>query len=220
MTPTEMTPAEQLIPDREMPVPLRRLSRTALAAAALLLPACSLMVTHPKPQAGWTQRTGQIKLASKDVNIVGDIVIRHDSENFLAEISKGAGLPMLKLSATFGVEPGIGRHMLMVRATGPLARGGWTVKPRRVTRGINPNAKINSRPWAALPEVFQWAESLAAGRSFDTRLPDVSKRADIAKGGVRRFEYRVHANPTNRVLTSAELGKLPALESVVCILDN
>ncbi|MEQ1852984.1 MAG: hypothetical protein ABMA01_15510 [Chthoniobacteraceae bacterium] len=197
-----------------------RFPRFAAIIAPMFLASCATMISHPTPSPSWTERTGQVKLSSADASIVGDIVIRHDADNFVAEISKGPGLPLLKLSASFGTGAGGSREMLAVRATGPLARGGWTLKPESVGDGMNPNAKIHSRPWAALPEVFQWGEAVAKGGKFEVRLPDITMRAKTAHGRVQGFEYQIRDNPSRLVLDDGELAKRAALESVVCILDR
>lgn len=197
-----------------------RLPHLAAVVAPLFLASCATMISHPTPSASWTERSGQVKFSSADASVVGEIVIRHDADNFVAEISKGAGLPLLKLSASFGTGAGGSREMLAVRATGPLARGGWTLKPESVSDGMNPNTKIHSRPWAALPEVFQWGEAVAKGGKFEVRLPDITMRAKTAHGRVQGFEYQIRDNPGREVLDSRELAKRAALESVVCILDR
>jgi hypothetical protein len=194
--------------------------RLFIVLASALLPGCAAMISHPKPAPEWCQRTGQVRISGTELNLVADIVIRHDANHFLAEITKGPGVYLVKLSAEFATPAASPGRMLAVRATGPLARSGWTIKPRTVTGATNPNPKIRSRPWAALPEVFQWGEMLAKGGRFDAVLPDVSKRAEIDNRGVLRFEYHVHENPTRRVPAPQELAKLPVAESVVCILEK
>lgn len=201
--------------------------RMALALVPLLLGACSALISHPKPTASWKQRSGQVKFSSSDTNIVGDIVIRHDAENFLAEISKGPGLPMLTLSAKFGTDPRMKelpeKHMLSVRATGPLSKGGWSWAPKSLTKEhtfFAPNMKDSSRAWAALPEVFRWAEARGNGEDFRVCLPDITMHANTSEDGVRRFDYRRHENPTGNPLPLADLRKLPATATVVCRLDQ
>lgn len=202
-------------------------TRAALAAATLLFGACSALIVHPKPTASWTQRSGQVKFSSGDTKIVGDIVIRHDAENFLAEISKGPGLPMLTLSAKFGTDPKLKtlpeKHVLMVRATGPLSRGGWIWNPASMTKEhalFAPNMKGSSRAWAALPEVFEWAECHGRGEDFRVCFPDLTIHANSGKDGVRAFDYTRRENPTGNALPLADLRKLPATATVVCHLDK
>ena len=207
--------------------PAHAVIRAALASAALLFGACSAMIAHPKPTASWTQRSGQVKFSSGDTKIVGDIVIRHDKENFLAQISKGPGLPMLTLSAKFGTDPTMKalpeKHMLIVRATGPLSHGGWTWDPASLAKEktlFRPKMKDSSRAWAALPEVFEWAEAHGRGEDFRVCFPDITFHGNAGKDGARSFDYKRHENPTGNVLPLADLRKLPAIETVVCHLDK
>ena len=208
--------------------PLARAAiRTALASVALLFGACSALIVHPKPTASWTQRSGQVQFSSGDVKIVGDIVIRHDAENFLAQISKGPGLPMLTISAKFGTDPQMKalpeKHMLSVHATGPLSKGGWVWSPKSLTKDhtfFAPNMKDPSRAWAALPEVFAWAEARGKGEEFRVCLPDITFHGDTGKDGVRWFDYRRHENPTGNALPLSDLRKLPVTATVVCHLDK
>ena len=201
--------------------------RIALASVALLFGACSALIVHPKPTASWTQRSGQVKFSSGDTKIVGDIVICHDAENFLAEISKGPGLPMLTLSAKFGTDPKLKtlpeKHMLIVRATGPLSHGGWIWNPASLTKDnvlFHPNMKDSARAWAALPEVFEWAEAHGKGEDFRVCFPDITFHANAGKDGARSFDYARRENPTKNALPLSDLKKLPALETVVCHLDK
>jgi len=205
---------------------IRRSLRCALAAVTCLLSACSALIVHPPAATTATQRSGQVKFTSKDEQIVGDIAIRHDSENFLAEITKAPGVPLLTISAKFGTDPAMkevkDRHMLIVRATGPLSHGGWTWRPRDLTKKGGSGAKLkdHSRAWAALPEVFMWGEARAKGESFRVCLPDVVIHAHTGGGEVRWFDYTRHENPTNVALPIRDLRKLPAMETVVCKLDQ
>ena len=201
--------------------------RAALAAVPLFFGACSALIVHPKPAASWKQRSGQVQFSSGDVKIVGDIVIRHDGENFLAEISKGPGLPMLTLSAKFGADPKLKtlpeKHMLSMQATGPLAKGGWTWTPESMTNErtlFTPNMKDSSRAWAALPEVFAWAEARGKGEQFRVCFPDITMGGDTGKDGVRWFNYQRHENPTGNPLVLAELKKLPTTATIVCHLEK
>ena len=219
-------------PQPEIPQPATNLHtvtalRAALAAVPLFFGACSALIVHPKPAASWKQRSGQVQFSSGDTKIVGDIVIRHDAENFLAEISKGPGLPMLTLSAKFGTDPKLKampeKHMLSVRATGPLSKGGWIWTPESLTKDhvlFAPNMKDSSRAWAALPEVFAWAEARGRGEKFRACFPDITLGGDTGKDGVRWFDYRRHENPTGHPLPLGDLKKLPKTATVVCHLDK
>lgn len=203
----------------------RRPAQCALALTAMLLSACSALIVHPKPAANATQRNGQVKFNSASEKIVGEIVIRHDSENFLAEITKGPGVPLLTISATFGTDPKskelTEKHMLIARATGPLSHGGWTYKPKNLTKKNFKPEKLKepSRAWGALPEVFMWGNAQAKGGSFRVTLPDIVMHARAGEGEVARFDYVRHQNPTGEPLPLRDLKKQPALETVICHLD-
>ena len=200
--------------------------RCAFAAIALLSSACSVLIVHPQLPANATQRNGQVKFTSSGEKIVGEIVIRHDEENLVAEITKGPGVPLLKLSAKFGSDPGTGqlteRHMLVVRATGPLSHGGWMWRPRNLPKKWYSSRKLKepSRAWAALPEVFMWGDAIATGTTFRVCLPDITMHARTGDGEVLRFDYNRHENPTNEPLPLKDLRKLPVLEGVICHLDQ
>lgn len=200
--------------------------RCTLAAISLLFSACSALIVHPQPSAQATQRNGQVKFASTNEKIVGDIVIRYDERNFLAEITKGPGVPLLTLSAEFGSDPRVEelkeRHMLVVRATGPLSHGGWTWKPKSLTKKSYSSKKLQepSKAWAALPEVFMWGDSIAKGTSFRVCLPDIVMHARTGRGEVRRFDYNRHENATEGPLTLKDLKRQPVLEGVICHLDK
>ena len=177
-------------------------------------------------EKGGTERHGQVKFSSGKEQIVGEIVIRHDAENLVAQITKGPGLPLLTLTAKFGSDPkakgGLEeKHMLAVHASGPLAHGGWTWRPRDLTKkNFKPEKlKDSSRAWAALPEVFMWGDAQAKGESFRVTLPDIIMHARAGEGEVARFDYVRHQNPTGEALPLRDLKKQPALESVICHLD-
>jgi hypothetical protein len=211
---------------RISPTIARRTLQCALAVATMLFGACSALIVHPKPSANATQRNGQVKFTSAQEKIVGEIVIRHDSENFLAEITKGPGIPLLTISAKFGTDPGskefTERHMLIARASGPLSHGGWIWRPKNLAKpSLFPsNLKDPSRAWNALPEVFMWGDAQAKGESFRVFLPDVVMHARTGNGEVRSFDYARHENPTGEALPMNDLRKLPALETVICHLDK
>jgi hypothetical protein len=209
-----------------LPTIARCSTQCALAVAALFLSACSAIIVHPKPSANATQRSGQVKFTSASEKIVGDIVIHHDGENFLAEITKGPGVPLLTISAKFGTDEKSktlpDKHMLIARATGPLSHGGWTWKPKDLTKKNFKLAKLKepSRAWGALPEVFMWGDSQAKGENFRVCLPDIVMHARSGSGEVQRFDYTRHENPSGEPQAMKELRKLPALETVICHLDK
>lgn len=209
---------------------LPRAARMALAVTALSLGACSAFIAHPKPTASWTQRNGQVKFSSAGTNVVGDIVIRHDADNFLAEISKGPGVVLLTISAKYGNGGSkvlAERHAEVIKATGPLSKGGWIWRPASLAKGKESayaKLKDSSRAWAALPEVFQWGQAQAKGEEFRVCFPDVTMHSKTRDGELERFDYRRLEN-TNKVaslgeLTPKDLKKLPVLETVIVHLDK
>ena len=201
-------------------------AQCALALTAMLFSACSALIVHPQPSASATQRNGQVKFNSASEKIVGEIVIRHDAENFLAEITKGPGVKLLTISARFGADPRspelAEKHMIIARATGPLAHGGWTWKPKDLTKKNFSPAKLKepSRAWGALPEVFMWGDAQAKHESFRVCLPDIVMHARTGSGEVQRFDYIRHQNPTGEALPMRDLKRQPALETVICHLDQ
>ena len=208
----------------------RRIMRGALAILAFPLAAHSALTPQSArsvPAKNTSERHGQVKFSSGKEQIVGEIVIRHDAENLVAQITKGPGLPLLTISAKFGTDPkskgGLGeRHMLVARASGPLAHGGWTWRPRDLTRKNFKPEKLKepSRAWAALPEVFMWGDAQAKHESFRVTLPDIVMHARAGTGEVERFDYVRHQNPTGEALPLRDLKKQPALETVICHLDK
>lgn len=132
-------------------------SLSLIAAATVLFSGCASQI--PAPQSNWGQATGQIQSRGGKTAIVGEIAIRHDRENFLAEISKGPGVPLLTLYAK-------GAHGEQVSAKSSLSALGWS--------GSAANAPTALKAWAALPEVFHLAQARAAGdRGFALQLSDV-----------------------------------------------
>ena len=116
------------------------------SAASLALCACSSLSPMPTPAKSWAQHTGQIQTSGGARNIVGEITIRADRENFLAEITKGPGLQLLTIYAhgTLGEE---------VQIRGPLAGGSY--------QGKAADAPEKLRAWAALPGAFHSAQTQA-----------------------------------------------------------
>ncbi len=201
-----------------------RITRGTLAIVTLLLGACSATTTKQSPTktASGTERHGQVKFSGGGEQIVGDIAIRHDGKYFYADITKGPGVTLLKLSARFGPDPTIKdeNHLRYVRATGPLAHGGWTWRPNDLAKkSATDKLKDASRAWAALPEVFMWGEAQAKGEPFRVCLPDIVMHARVNDGEVKRFDYTRHENPTGEPLPLRDLKKLRASETVVCHLD-
>lgn len=203
----------------------RRLLQCAFAATTLLFSACSVLIVHPKPAADAVQRNGQVKFASRTENIVGDIVIRYDEKSLLAEITKGPGVPLLTLSAEFGADPANeqlkGRHMRIVRVSGPLSHGGYIWRPTNLSeKNYTKKLQDPSRAWGALPEVFMWGEAKGARKEFQVCFPDIVMHARIGDGEVLRFDYARHQNPTEGTLDMKQLRKQPVLETVICHLDR
>ena len=129
---------------------------TTLAIVASLS-ACASRA--PQPQPTWGQATGQVQSRGGKTAIVGEIVIRHDRENFLAEISKGPGVPLLTLY-------GKGAHAEKVSARSSLSTLGWSGSPTKAPAAL--------KAWSALPEVFHLAQARARGdRAFALSIPDV-----------------------------------------------
>ena len=201
-------------------------AQCALAFTVTFLGACSATALKSKPAKNSTERHGQVKFSSAKEQIVGEIVIRHDGENFLAEITKGPGVPLLKISAKFGTDPKspalAEKHMLSAHLSGALSHGGWTWKPKDLTKKNFKPAKLKdpSRAWGALPEVFMWGDAQAKGESFRVCLPDIVMHARAGDGEVQRFDYTRHENPTGEALPMKDLRKLPARETVICHLDK
>lgn len=200
-----------------------RILRSALALAPLVFAACSSTIPS-KFSANVVERHGQVKFSSATEDIVGDIAIIHDEDHFRAEITKGPGLPLLKLYARFGRDPKTPdveeNHLRYVRATGPLAGGAWSWRPNELAdKRHSENLKKSSRAWVALPEVFMWGEALAKGEPFRVTLPDVVMHARVTEGQVKRVDYSRHENPTGEPLAMRDLKKLPKLETIVCNLE-
>lgn len=207
-------------------------ARLGLVIATLALGACQTPVSHPTPGASWTQRNGQVKFTSAGTNVVGDIVIRHDADNFLAEVTKGPGVPLLTISARFATGNARTlkeRHMTVVKATGPLANGGWTWRPDSETKKNKPDySKLSdpSKAWGALPEVFEWAQARAKGGDFRVLFPDVIMHSHSSGDFVERFDYRrveFVPPPGNTEATIADVPpkdrkKLRVRETVSCRL--
>lgn len=147
---------------------------TALAGI-VSLGACAT-APIPAPQPSWKQTTGQIQASGGSVALVGDIAIRYDQENFLAEITKGPGLPLLRLYAK-------GAHGEQIVASGALGRGSWS--------GPAASAPAALQAWAALPEVFHWAQAQARGdQSYRINLQGVTTGGRRAGGTVTYLEYQ------------------------------
>jgi len=197
----------------------------ALAIAALLLGACSTTAPQNQIAKNAIERHGQVKFSSPGEQIVGEIVIRHDGEHFHAEITKGPGVPLLTISAKFGADLNskvlAEKHMISAHASGPLSHGGWTWRPKNLTKKNFSTAKLgeHSRAWGALPEVFMWGESEAKGESFRVCLPDIVMHAHTGDGEVKRFDYTRRENPSGEAQPMKTLRKLPVLETVICHLD-
>lgn len=121
---------------------MKALQLTTLAVAVGLAGCAS--TTIPNPQPAWSQATGQVQSTGGKTPIVGEIVIRYDRENFLAEITKGPALPLLRIYAK-------GAKGEAVVARGALARGTWS--------GSADKAPPALQGWAALPGAFHEAHA-------------------------------------------------------------
>ena len=199
----------------------RCITQGTFALTALMLGACS--TSTPTKTAAGTERHGQVQFSSATDKIVGEIAIRHDGKHFYADITKGPGVPLLKLSARFGPDPAMKdeNHLRYVSATGPFAHGGWTWRPNDLgKKNATDKLKDSSRAWAALPEVFMWGEAQAKKEAFRVCLPDIVMHARVGGDGqVKRFDYTRHENPTGVTLPLRDLKKLPKTESVIVHLD-
>ncbi len=201
----------------------RCIAQCALAAAALFLGSCATTTA----MKGGTERHGQVQFSSGKEHIVGEIAIRHDKDNFHAEITKGPGVPLLTISAKFGIDPKSKetkeRQMISSRVSGPLAHGGLTYNPRDFAKKGASSDKLASPTyaWAALPEVFMWGEGEATGEAVRVTLPNLATHSRTRDGHVGYFDYSRHQNPSpvDAPLDRKTLKKLPVLENVVCKLD-
>lgn len=140
------------------------------------------MVTPiPFPRTSWQQTTGQIQPSGGAKGAVGEITIRADADHFLAEVTKGPGLRLLRVYAS-------GAHPEKVLVRGALLRRGWRGKPADAPAGL--------QAWAVLPEAFHWAQSRAGGdKTFLFSVADVERGGrteggklvylDIERGGER-----------------------------------
>ena len=150
--------------------PLRILS---MAATATLFVACATPI--PSPQPSWKQATGQVQTRGGATEVVGEIAIRYDDENFLAEITKGPSLPLLRIYAK-------GPHAEEVTVRGALAKGTWTGTPAQAPEAL--------QAWVALPEAFHWAQARKDGdRTYSIQLPGVKTGGRKAGSNLAYLEY-------------------------------
>ena len=150
--------------------------RICLLFLVLSLGGCAFVGSLPPPQATWAQATGQIQASGGQTPIVGEIVIRYDDQNFLAEVTKGPSLPLLKIYAK-------GAHAEAVTLRGALVRGAW--------RGAPAKAPANLKAWAALPEVFHWARHHVSGDdSYRVSVPGIEYNARRMDGRMTYLELR------------------------------
>ena len=212
---------------RTMPDIVRCSMQCALAVTAMLFSACSVLVVHPRPSNA-TQRNGQVKFTSPGEDIIGEIAIRYDADHFLAEITKGPGVPLLSISAKFGTvkfsreTPASSqtptKHMLVVHATGPLAHGGFTWRPELNTEQNYSQKKLKAhyRAWSALPEVFMWGEAKAKGETYQVCLPDLIMDFRTRNGEIAGFRYvRLDPYEVRRFL----YGVPPSPDEVIGLKD-
>jgi hypothetical protein len=150
--------------------PLRALYSLTIA---LFISACAAPM--PSPQSSWKQATGQIQSSGGTTPIVGEIAIRYDDQNFLAEITKGPSLPLLKIYAK-------GAHAEEVVVRGALARGSWKGAPAAAPAAL--------QAWVALPEVFHWALAQKDRNPFYTiNLPGIKTAGSRDGDALKHFEY-------------------------------
>lgn len=143
------------------------------AALVAFFTGCATQI--PSPQPTWKQATGQIQSRGGATPIVGEIAIRYDDENFLAEITKGPSLPLLKIYAK-------GLHAEEVTARGALARGTWKGSPAEAPEAL--------QALVALPEVFHWAQARKDGdRSYAIQLPGLTTAGRRAGDDLAYLEY-------------------------------
>ena len=197
-----------------------------LAAHSALTPQFARSSPESAPAKNAVERHGQVKFSSAGEKIEGEIAIRHDAYHFHAKITKADGAPLLTISAKFGTDPKVKeskeKQMVSASFSGPLAHGGWTWKPKDLTKKNFSPAKLKepSRAWGALPEVFMWGDAQAKHESFRVCLPDIVMHARTGSGEVQRFDYIRHQNPTGEALPMRDLKRQPALETVICHLDQ
>lgn len=199
------------------------ITQCALATAALFLGACSTTTAWK----GGTERHGQVQFSSAKEHIVGEIAIRHDNEHFHAEITKGPGVPLLTISAKFGIDSKSKENkewqMISSHVSGPLAHGRITYSPKDFAKKGAASEKLSAPiyAWSALPEVFMWGEGEATGARVRVTLPNLATHSRTRNGHVGYFDYSRHQNPSPvaDTLDRRMLLKLPLLEKVVCKLD-
>lgn len=208
------------------------ITRCTFALAALMLGACSMSTTTPKPASAMIERHGQVQFSSASDKIVGEIAIKYDEKHFHAEITKGPGVPLLTISSKFTSAGGEVRQLASAHLSGPLVRGSWTWREKDLHRKIpfvTHKLKDPSHAWAALPEVFMWGEDRAKKNAKDGRdgfiahMPDIVMHARVGNGEVKHFDYSRLNNPKEDLWISdippKERKKLPVLETVICHLD-
>ena len=152
---------------------MHSLRALATVTTAVIFSACAAPM--PSPQSSWKQATGQIQAQGGTTPIVGEIAIRYDDENFLAEITKGPSLPLLKIY-------GKGAHPEEVVVRGALARGSWKGAPSAAPEAL--------QAWVALPEVFHWAIAQKDRNPFYTiNLPGIKTAGSRDGDALKHFEY-------------------------------
>ena len=115
-----------------------------------------------------------VKVACAEVPVVGEIAIRYDNQNFLAEVTKGPSLPLVRIHAV-GARP----ERVVVR--GVLARGTWSGSPAKAPEAL--------KAWVALPEAFHHAQARARGdNSSPISLADTKVDTTHSGGKVTSIE--------------------------------
>jgi len=112
------------------------ISRVIFVVAAFFLAACQSLQPLPSVGPGTKTRVGQLRYDMRSRTVLGDVVLSSlSSGDYDLEFSKG-GLPVLQIQTR-------GDRM---RATGMLARRGWSGSTKQ------PPAPL--KPWAMLKEII------------------------------------------------------------------
>jgi hypothetical protein len=117
------------------------ISRILSVFAALFLASCQSIQPLSSVGSGGKTRIGQLRYVTGSRTVVGDVVLNSLSNGDLdLEFSKG-GLPVLQIQIRGDT----------MRATGLLARGGWSGSALRPIRPL--------RPWADLRQIVPHFEN-------------------------------------------------------------
>ena len=138
-----------------------------LSALALIVgfAGCALTPEFSAPDDQWDTFTGQLHYLSPERSLVGEFTAARHGADFRLDFSKGAAIPLLKLS----------QHGEVLRAEGPLARGRW--------QGRAEAAPPHLRGWARIPARFETLQ----------KSPAISRTETLALPGANpgeRFTFR------------------------------